>query len=147
MQYQFMFDIKFVNQICCTSLNIFVNQKIFCNDNDIQVISNRNIFSCILMTYRCSANRNIYFSPQSYIGGPLGELVQWSDLISTLYILGHDIEVTSEMDQLGRILAKLPSANSPCQSRSDLPVQIIYTDIVGLGQFKKQVKNGYAKFR
>lgn len=46
-----------------------------------------------------------------------------------------------------RILNKLPAANSPCQSRSDLPVHIIYTDIIGLRQFKKHVKGGYAKFR
>ncbi|KAL5005564.1 hypothetical protein ScPMuIL_016722 [Solemya velum] len=79
-------------------------------------------------------------------GGPLGELVQWSDLLSTLYILGHDLTVTSEFEQLGEILNKLPSANSPCQSRTNLPVDIIYTDIVGLAQFKKRVKAGYGKF-
>lgn len=46
-----------------------------------------------------------------------------------------------------RILNKLPAANSPCQSRKELPVDIIYTDIVGLRQFKKHVKGGYGKFR
>ncbi len=34
------------------------------------------------------------------IGGPLGELVQWSDIISALYILGHDLVITSEVEQL-----------------------------------------------
>lgn len=33
-------------------------------------------------------------------GGPLGELVQWSDLISVLYILGHQLTITSEVEQL-----------------------------------------------
>ena len=33
-------------------------------------------------------------------GGPLGELVQWSDIISALYILGHDLVITSEVEQL-----------------------------------------------
>lgn len=33
-------------------------------------------------------------------GGPLGELVQWSDIISALYILGHDLTITSEVEQL-----------------------------------------------
>lgn len=46
-----------------------------------------------------------------------------------------------------RILSRLPAANSPCQSRTDLPVHIIYTDIVGLRQFKRYVKGGYGKFR
>lgn len=86
------------------------------------------------------------FAEMQFKGGPLGELVQWSDLITTLYVLGHDLTITSESDQLANIIAQFPSANSPCQSRKELPVQIIYTDIVGLKQFKKHVKNGYGKF-
>jgi len=35
-----------------------------------------------------------------FAGGPLGELVQWSDIISSLYILGHELTITSEVDQL-----------------------------------------------
>jgi len=30
------------------------------------------------------------------VGGPLGELVQWSDIMAALYILGHHIDVISE---------------------------------------------------
>jgi len=45
------------------------------------------------------------------------------------------------------ILDKLPSAGSQCQVRSILPVDMIYTDIVGLIQFKRKVRTGYAKFR
>lgn len=26
-------------------------------------------------------------------GGPLGELIQWTDLIAGLYVLGHDVHV------------------------------------------------------
>ena len=33
-------------------------------------------------------------------GGYLGELLQWSDLISGLYLLGHDVTVISETSQL-----------------------------------------------
>lgn len=35
-------------------------------------------------------------------GGPLGELVQWSDLIASLYAMGHDLRVTTEVEQLGK---------------------------------------------
>ncbi|ESP01772.1 hypothetical protein LOTGIDRAFT_172419 [Lottia gigantea] len=86
------------------------------------------------------------FAENQFKGGPLGELVQWSDLISTLYLLGHDLQITSEVEQLVAILSNLPAAKSPCQSRKELPVDIIYTDIVGLTQFKKRVKGGYGKF-
>lgn len=79
-------------------------------------------------------------------GGPLGELVQWSDIISALYLLGHNLTITSEFDDLAYILRQLPDAESQCQVRSKLPVDMIYTDIVGLTQFKKKVKKGYGKF-
>ena len=39
-----------------------------------------------------------------FSGGPLGELVQWSDLICTLYLLGHDLTITSETEQLQRLV-------------------------------------------
>jgi len=46
-----------------------------------------------------------------------------------------------------RILDKLPHAGAQCQVRGLLPVDMIYTDIVGLIQFKRKVRAGYAKFR
>lgn len=45
-----------------------------------------------------------------------------------------------------RILNKVPAAKTPCQSRKELPVHLVYTDIVGLIQLKKRLKAGYAKF-
>lgn len=34
-------------------------------------------------------------------GGPLGELIQWTDLIASLYILGHDVQVFLNETKLG----------------------------------------------
>ncbi|XP_076879333.1 alpha-1,6-mannosylglycoprotein 6-beta-N-acetylglucosaminyltransferase A [Brachyhypopomus gauderio] len=36
----------------------------------------------------------------AFSGGPLGELVQWSDLITTLYLLGHDIRISASIAEL-----------------------------------------------
>ena len=36
----------------------------------------------------------------AFSGGPLGELVQWSDLIATLYILGHDLHLSASIPDL-----------------------------------------------
>ena len=33
-------------------------------------------------------------------GGPLGELVQWTDIICGLYVLGYDIKVYLNVDQM-----------------------------------------------
>jgi alpha-1,3(6)-mannosylglycoprotein beta-1,6-N-acetyl-glucosaminyltransferase len=35
------------------------------------------------------------FAEASKNGGPLGELVQWSDLIASLYTLGHSLKIHS----------------------------------------------------
>ncbi|KAK7112831.1 alpha-1,6-mannosylglycoprotein 6-beta-N-acetylglucosaminyltransferase A-like [Littorina saxatilis] len=86
------------------------------------------------------------FAENQFKGGPLGELVQWSDLISVLYILGHQLTITSEVEQLVQILSAVPEAKSPCQTRKELPVTIIYTDIMGLIQFKKRTGSGFSKF-
>ncbi len=38
----------------------------------------------------------IRFGEKSLSGGPLGELVQWSDLISSLHLLGHRLIISTE---------------------------------------------------
>lgn len=36
----------------------------------------------------------------AFTGGPLGELVQWSDLISTLHLLGHHLHLSASLNNL-----------------------------------------------
>lgn len=44
----------------------------------------------------------MHFAEEATKGGPLGELVQWSDIITSLYILGHDITVTADLAAVQR---------------------------------------------
>ena len=44
----------------------------------------------------------LHFGELAYKGGPLGELVQWSDLITSLYLLGHDVTVTADILDMAR---------------------------------------------
>ncbi|PFX20412.1 Alpha-1,6-mannosylglycoprotein 6-beta-N-acetylglucosaminyltransferase A [Stylophora pistillata] len=44
-----------------------------------------------------SNEKKLHFAEEAGKGGPLGELVQWSDVITSLYILGHDITVTADL--------------------------------------------------
>ena len=46
-----------------------------------------------------------------------------------------------------RIADSLPDAEALCQTRDKLPIDIIFSDIVGLSQFRHSVGNGYGKFR
>ena len=50
--------------------------------------------------------KTLHFAETASNGGPLGELVQWADLITSLYILGHDIQVTVEHPEMLRYLPK-----------------------------------------
>ncbi|TSK87553.1 Alpha-1,6-mannosylglycoprotein 6-beta-N-acetylglucosaminyltransferase B [Bagarius yarrelli] len=40
------------------------------------------------------------FSPKVLKGGPLGEMVQWADILSALYVLGHDLKVSLSVKEL-----------------------------------------------
>ncbi|KAF5914932.1 hypothetical protein HPG69_011123 [Diceros bicornis minor] len=42
------------------------------------------------------------FSPRVLKGGPLGEMVQWADILATLYVLGHGLRVTVSLKELQR---------------------------------------------
>ena len=46
------------------------------------------------------------FAESASRGGPLGELVQWSDLLAALHALGHELVVTTELEDL--LLAMTP---------------------------------------
>ncbi|CAH8470078.1 unnamed protein product [Heterobilharzia americana] len=89
------------------------------------------------------------YSFESHIakGGPLGELVQWTDLIAALYILGHNITITYEVAE-----AKLKLLNPyldlvPCQVEGN-KYDLVYTDIIGYkGMKKHKIRVPSCKFR
>ena len=47
-----------------------------------------------------SIEDNFKFFTEAFTGGCLGELTQWSDLMSAQYILGHDLIITSDYNDL-----------------------------------------------
>ncbi|KAK7807616.1 hypothetical protein U0070_013922 [Myodes glareolus] len=42
------------------------------------------------------------FSPRVLKGGPLGEMVQWADILAALYVLGHSLRITVSLKELQR---------------------------------------------
>ncbi|PIO34917.1 hypothetical protein AB205_0157000 [Aquarana catesbeiana] len=40
------------------------------------------------------------FSPRVLKGGPLGEMVQWADVLAALYVLGHSLKITVSVKEL-----------------------------------------------
>lgn len=80
------------------------------------------------------------FAENADHGGPLGELVQWSDLIASLFALGHNLEFSTEVGQLKSYL-EVTKGIGGCPTRSEVKYSAIFIDIVGLKQFKKAVKS------
>uniref|UniRef100_A0A4W4HT68 alpha-1,6-mannosyl-glycoprotein 6-beta-N-acetylglucosaminyltransferase n=1 Tax=Electrophorus electricus TaxID=8005 RepID=A0A4W4HT68_ELEEL len=83
----------------------------------------------------------------AFSGGPLGELVQWSDLITTLYLLGHDIRISASIAELKEIMKKVMGNKSSCPTQGDKVVELIYIDIVGLSQFKKTLGPSWVHYQ
>ncbi|XP_074514289.1 alpha-1,6-mannosylglycoprotein 6-beta-N-acetylglucosaminyltransferase A-like [Sebastes fasciatus] len=81
----------------------------------------------------------------SFNGGPLGELVQWSDLISTLYILGHDLHLSASLPDLKQFLG-LPTGSCPTR-HSNVEADLIYTDIIGLKQIQTALGASWIEYR
>uniref|UniRef100_A0A667ZAZ1 alpha-1,6-mannosyl-glycoprotein 6-beta-N-acetylglucosaminyltransferase n=1 Tax=Myripristis murdjan TaxID=586833 RepID=A0A667ZAZ1_9TELE len=81
----------------------------------------------------------------AFSGGPLGELVQWSDLISTLHILGHHLHLSASLADLKEILGNNSGSCPPRNPK--FTINLIYTDIVGLHQIKALLGRSWTKYR
>ncbi|KAG5454426.1 Alpha-1,6-mannosylglycoprotein 6-beta-N-acetylglucosaminyltransferase A [Clonorchis sinensis] len=80
-------------------------------------------------------------------GGPLGELVQWTDLLGTLYMLGHRVSLSMEISPTLERLRIPEYGKTPCQVDSNL-VDLIFTDITGYRQLRRaNVRVPACKFR
>ncbi|XP_048579718.1 alpha-1,6-mannosylglycoprotein 6-beta-N-acetylglucosaminyltransferase A [Nematostella vectensis] len=84
--------------------------------------------------------RALHFAANADKGGPLGELVQWSDLIASLYLLGHDVTVTADIPRLQGIFGKLRGpAKKPCPTTIKNDYDLIYLDYYGVKQMQTKV--------
>ncbi|EGT41054.1 hypothetical protein CAEBREN_32321 [Caenorhabditis brenneri] len=83
--------------------------------------------------------QKLNFAKKSDHGGPLGELLQWSDLLATLSIIGHHLEVSTDKESLKSIVWKY-MGRGPCQyvNGSRQQLDIIFTDIMGLNILRQR---------
>ena len=77
----------------------------------------------------------------STLGGPLGELVQWADLMAVLYKLGHDITLSWSAERLAEIVR--PDWHGCKVGRI---ADIMYTDLHGFNQLQSSL-NSVSKFK
>ncbi|KAA0197908.1 Alpha-1 6-mannosylglycoprotein 6-beta-N-acetylglucosaminyltransferase A [Fasciolopsis buskii] len=79
-------------------------------------------------------------------GGPLGELVQWTDLITALYLLGHKVTVSKGVMNTINLLRTWQLASISCKYIPQRP-DLIYTDIRGFQQLRTSSLVPQCKFR
>ena len=73
------------------------------------------------------------FGEAALNGGPLGELVQWSDLIASLHLLGHNVVLSWSSNKLQQLVGE-DNQFEGCipQKKFDL----VFTDYNGLSQVR-----------
>ncbi|KAK0425031.1 hypothetical protein QR680_008994 [Steinernema hermaphroditum] len=91
-----------------------------------------------------SKETGLNFGTKSAKGGPLGELVQWSDLIASLYLLGHKLIISTETVTFRSTISKMAGGMDACNSQGNNPVDLIFTDIMGLRMMRRKVKKVYS---
>ncbi|KAK6725501.1 hypothetical protein RB195_004059 [Necator americanus] len=99
-------------------------------------MSNRKKLN-ILIHMGLLTEKNLHIGEKSGSGGPLGELLQWSDLIACLFLLGHNLYISSDKMTLLRHVDNFP-LSSPCPEKNQFQLNLIITDIIGLRSFKKR---------
>lgn len=93
-----------------------------------------------------SNEKKLHFAEEAGKGGPLGELVQWSDVITSLYILGHDITVTADLVLATSVIGTSVSKKLCPQKLLD-DADLLYTDYIGLKELSTKIGALSAKFR
>ncbi|CAI4221643.1 unnamed protein product [Auanema sp. JU1783] len=103
-----------------------------------KVYHNRKRKNIILHMGFLMTDKKLHFGEKSRKGGPLGELVQWSDLIASLFVLGHRLYVSTEKITLFKHLDAFLQ-QPPCPTSMG-KVDLIITDIIGLRSFVSKHK-------
>ncbi|XP_042589196.1 alpha-1,6-mannosylglycoprotein 6-beta-N-acetylglucosaminyltransferase B-like [Cyprinus carpio] len=86
------------------------------------------------------------FSPKVLKGGPLGEMVQWADILTTLHVLGHNLKISLSVKELQGSLG-VPPGRGSCPLIGPLPFDLIYTDYHGLQQMKQHMGLSFRQHR
>jgi len=104
-------------------------------------LANRRKLNIVLYLGFLSKETGLKFGEKSSNGGPLGELVQWADLIASIYLLGHKISIATELKHFREVTMKPYLSGSACPTSSGESLDLIFTDIMGLRKIKIKLKN------
>uniref|UniRef100_A0A0R3RJX4 alpha-1,6-mannosyl-glycoprotein 6-beta-N-acetylglucosaminyltransferase n=1 Tax=Elaeophora elaphi TaxID=1147741 RepID=A0A0R3RJX4_9BILA len=137
----------------------------------IRVASPRPKLNIIIHMGFLTEEAGFKFGELSSTGGPLGELVQWSDLIAALYLLGHNLMISTEVKTLEKYALYISLYNwhgdkkeffyekeekrnlkkidykFPCPLRGKQVINLLFTDIVGLRYLRGKMSDFFNKMK
>ncbi|KAM3720366.1 Alpha-1,6-mannosylglycoprotein 6-beta-N-acetylglucosaminyltransferase [Dirofilaria immitis] len=111
-----------------------------------KIVSSRRKFNIIMHMGFLSKETGFKFGELSSAGGPLGELVQWSDLIAALYLLGHNLMISTEVKTLKRNMKKI-DYKFPCPIQNGKISNLFFTDIIGLRYLRGKMNDFFNKIK
>ena len=83
------------------------------------------------------------FLQRAWNGGPLGELIQWTDTITALYVLGHDVTVAVRFSELSGFIKGADKEKCATGKHAGMP-DIIYIDLWGVKDLKANLGDSAA---
>lgn len=89
----------------------------------------------------------MHFAKDATKGGPLGELVQWSDVIASLYMLGHDITVSADLATVQRVLGSFAKAKKQCPQEMPDNTDLVFIDYIGLRELSVKIGTLLPQFK
>uniref|UniRef100_A0AC35F5V5 Alpha-1,6-mannosyl-glycoprotein 6-beta-N-acetylglucosaminyltransferase n=1 Tax=Panagrolaimus sp. PS1159 TaxID=55785 RepID=A0AC35F5V5_9BILA len=150
LSYQSLFDLmkdnptnyQFIQSRISRLFNLWKNSL---DDLIIKIpeIQTRKKLNIVIYMGFLSKETKLNFGAKAEKGGPLGELVQWSDLIASCYLLGHNLLIASEFTHFKSVTTENYRTSNACPQSPGKILDIIFTDIMGLRKMKQRLKPFY----
>lgn len=87
-------QILFVNILKC---DIFFTMKLLCK---LWATHTVPVLQILIHVGFLTEESGDVFSPKVLKGGPLGEMVQWADILTALHVLGHNLKISMSVKEL-----------------------------------------------
>lgn len=79
---------------------MYASNMVICYGNASSEHSLFSLFQILVHVGFLTEESGDVFSPKVLKGGPLGEMVQWADILTTLHVLGHNLKISLSVKEL-----------------------------------------------
>ncbi|KAG7253253.1 hypothetical protein CRUP_037384 [Coryphaenoides rupestris] len=89
-------DTQYAIQLCTREACVKRRARTFCRINAKDLAA---LFILVHVGFLTEESGDV-FSPKVLKGGPLGEMVQWADILTALHVLGHNLKISMSVKEL-----------------------------------------------